>query len=196
MSFYALRLAVAKIIEHPHSYEWTLQGFGMLRLYLSRDVRLHVWSPQHAVEDVSVIHDHPWDFESLVLCGSIRDIVYREAIGVPTHSGQRIRCGAGGHADGVQSDVRLFVESDETFAPGQIYRRSTDQLHESIPEPGTVTVITRTFMADPDHAHVYFALNTEWVSAEPRLATREEVEQITSAALTLLRQPEPPKEQA
>jgi hypothetical protein len=46
---------VKNILEKATSYKWSLQGFGMLRLYLSKDVRMHVWHPDFAVKKVS--HD-------------------------------------------------------------------------------------------------------------------------------------------
>lgn len=174
-----LRLAIRKLLENASCDEWrdawTIQGFGMLRMYLSKEVRLHVWDPGYSVANVSTIHDHPWDFVSTVLCGSIRDIVYEEEQGAATHHEQRILCGAGGHAVGATQDARLRVVSDKTFRAGESYKLYASQLHESRPEPGTVTLIDRTFGKDPDHARVFFPLGTEWVSAEPRQASRLEV---------------------
>jgi len=178
-----LRLAIKAILDKAEHYEWSLQGFGMLRLYLSREVRLHVWSPRHAVENVSVIHDHPWDFESLVICGRIRDVLYEDEHGPPTHHEHRILCGVGGHPVGDRMDARLLTRLDTTYFTGQSYRRTAEQLHETSASEGAVTLVTRSFRSDPDHARVLFPFGTEWVSAEPRPATRDEVGAITVAAL-------------
>jgi hypothetical protein len=174
---------------NPHGFEWSLQGFGMLRMYLSPEIRLHVWSTQHVVPEVSVIHDHPWDFESEIVWGKIRDVGYQQATvydDAPTHHGAVIKCGPGGGLCGATRDVRLVMVHNKLYTKGMRYSRRADELHESRPEHGTVTIITRRFKADAEHARVYYPLGTSWVSAEPRAATSVEVEQITQAALARL----------
>ena len=70
--FKIIQALAAEILRRPHGYKWSLQGFGMLRLYLSDNIRLHVWTTEHRVENVSDIHDHPWDFISTVLFGQLK----------------------------------------------------------------------------------------------------------------------------
>lgn len=187
LHFRALQYAVATILKNPKDYEWTLQGLGMLRLYLSTGMRLHVWSTQHAVKDVSVIHDHPWDFHSVVLCGRMIDMVYEIEPGEPTHHEQSIMCGVGAHTITEKSNVRLALRSNDAHYAEDTYNRKAEQLHQSMPINGTVTLIDRTrFLPDRDLARVFFPLGTDFVSAEPRPATLEEVQAITQPALDLL----------
>ena len=102
MKFDVIRLLVADILEFPERHDWTLQGFGMLRAYLSSEIRLHVWSAAHRVEGVSDIHNHPWDFESMVVCGNMENTLYRVAPGHLQHHLQgKILCGAGPAVRGV-----------------------------------------------------------------------------------------------
>lgn len=182
-------LYIAKILERAEHFDWSLQGFGMLRLYLSREVRLHVWHSRFAVDNVSTIHNHPWHFESTVICGSIRNRVYRVVEGDPTHYEQGIVCGPGGHPVGNKQPVRLELEREMVSYPGYAdgYRQEAHKLHESIPEDGTITVVEREFLADTEHARVFFPLGTEWVSAEPRPATTDEVVAMCGVALAKLR---------
>lgn len=190
-------LCVAKILERAEHYDWSLQGLGMLRLYLSSRVRLHVWDRRFAVENVSTIHDHPWHFESIVLVGSIRNRVFRVVPGEPTHHGQTIVCGpGGGPAEGWRADVRLELARERTIYPGTFcngeregYRMEAPELHESVAEDGTVTIIEREPLPDAEHARVFFPLGTEWVSAEPRRATTDEIRAICAHALAKLREP-------
>ncbi len=187
--FEILRPTVRQILERAQHYEWSLQGFGMLRCYLSPSVRMHVWSEKHAVPNVSTIHDHPWDFESVVVCGSILDTTYHEfKIGPATHHESRILCGVGGGEVGEKRNVTLSIASRRTYAPGTSYYRSAEGLHESKPGPGTVTIISRTARTDPDHARVFYPLGTDWVSAEPRPATPQEVKDIVAEALFVMTQ--------
>lgn len=191
------KLLVKKILEHPRDYEWSFQGLGMLRCYLSREVRLHVWDPRLAVSNVSIIHTHPWNFESHVVAGRLIDTVYTEtpllANGL-THHKQTIQCGLGACVHGPMIDVRLIKRGDLTVGDslGVIgyqtsYTRFRSAIHESRPEPGTVTIVERQFDDDTEHAYVYWPIGTQWVSAEPRPATSAEVVSMTVTALEWFR---------
>ena len=174
-----LALSLDTILSHALDYEWSLQGLGMLRLYLSKSVRLHLWDPGMAAPHVSVIHDHPWDFESHVIAGEITDRIWRTENPTehmrPNYLRQSIVCGPGGHAFGEPEPVLLRVHTQRTFAAGVLYHGRATELHDSRPAPGTVTLIARTFRENTEHARVCFPIGTSWVSAEPRPATGDEV---------------------
>lgn len=181
-----VRLLVRKILEEPASHRWSIQGLGMLRLYLSPNVRLHVWNPQapHKVAEVSEPHNHPWHFTSFVVAGVITNWLYLpDAAGDLYHAGV-IECGPNPSQYGAQGkhDVRLRQESS-VYTPGASYSMRAETIHRSDPTPGTVTICTREPLPDPDHATVCWPHGTEWVSAEPRLATPDEVRDITRLAL-------------
>lgn len=183
-----IRAATRAILEKAEHYEWSLQGFGMLRCYLGSDrlVRLHVWDDRYAVSNVSTIHDHPWDFRSVIVSGEIRDRVFHPIQGRPaTHHVQKIVCGPGGCALERESDVALGVRLDQTFRVGQEYSRAWHYLHESLPSRGAVSIIHRSFREQTEQARVLFPVGTEWVSAEPRAATRAEVADIVGHALSV-----------
>jgi hypothetical protein len=178
------------MLERAHDFEWSLQGFGMFRLYLSREMRLHVWDFRFAAADVTTLHTHPWDFLSTVISGRITDRVYREISSHPkTHMRQRIVCGPGGCAtDDPPEPVCLQPYREDTFQRGQWYRLSAKQIHESIPAPGTITLIRRWFGEDTEHAHVFYPVGKKWVSAEPRKATGDEISNMRELALSRLAQ--------
>lgn len=173
-----LRPLVSTILQHAETFEWSLQGFGMFRLYLSKELRLHVWSPEHAYKDVDTVHTHPWDFESIVLQGSIRNrrYVLNDDPNTPQRwQQQKIVCGpCGGPAEDAKP-VQLEVLKEITWNAGERYCQFANEIHESIPQAGTITLVRRTFHADTEHAHVFFATGRSWRSAIPRPATRDEV---------------------
>lgn len=166
--------------------EWSVQGLGMLRLYLSRNktVRLHVWDRSLLVVGAAPAHTHPWDFSSLVVAGRMRnqryDVVAPDDESLETRgphvswwNGTEILCGPGTHqtAPGAER-VRLKELDMETYYPGETYKQERAEIHQSFPEDGTVTIVTRTFGPDPDHARVYWRgpEGSPWISAEPHAA--------------------------
>lgn len=205
----SLRAVVRTILENAHEYAWTLQGFGMLRMniagYDAIDYRLNVWHSAYRVKNVSLIHDHPWDFTSMVLSGQLNNLRYR-VLDKPTaksieHVVASIKPGPGGgmligsqprvkdySAGGVLDDAKtrstyhLEVEREEEIRTGWCYHQLASEVHLSDPADGTVTFNERHRVAE-DVARVFWRVGTQWVSAEPRKATVEEVEVITQFAL-------------
>lgn len=183
-----LRAAVLAILNNaPNLSGWSLQGFGMFRLYLSKEMRLHVWVPSFAVPDVTTIHTHPWHFTSTILSGRMVDKLYQvqPAVGLEaTHRRQRIVCGPGGKACEEEPEhVVLALLQRAIFEPGRSYSLTADAAHESDPAPGTVTIIERTFREDTEHAYVFPEVGKPWVSAEPRPAYENEVRAMREIAL-------------
>jgi len=168
----------------PAGKTWSLQGMGMFRLYLSREVRLHVWDTRFIVERVSTIHTHPWDFYSHVLSGVLVDRLFRkdDAYG-DDYQEQEIVCGPGGGASSEARPVKLLHERDLVVRSGVGYDRSYSDIHETVPKCGTVTVVERKFREDTEHALVYFRKDRTWVSAEPRAAQDNEVRAMARMAL-------------
>jgi len=136
------------------------------------------------VPSVSVIHTHPWDFASQVIAGRLHNIRYERLMGQGnTHMEQTIKCGEGGGPCGTPKPEYLAVSCAEVITEGQWYVQTANEIHESRPEDGTVTLVRRVVKSDPDHASVFWPLGQQWVSAEPRLATAQEITEITTASL-------------
>lgn len=189
-------LLVKKILEAPTPQPWSIQGFGMLRLYLSPEIRLHVWDSRFRVPNVSMIHNHPWDFDSYIVAGELRQFRYSE-VGVNRRDVEGfnasaddayfrsvIKAGPGGGLRDSPIGVYLLRGDEEVYGKGMSYTQHASEIHQSLPVDGTVTLVTRRFVRkDVDHAQTYWRANSEWVSAEPRPATAEEVRSFTSLAL-------------
>lgn len=181
---------VLEILKDPRDLEWSIQGFGMLRAYLADDqvYRLHIWdTEQMAVEDVSTVHDHPWDLDSRVISGTLRNQRYVRCED-PTELGEQwnavlIRTGEGGHPLEQPEPWRLRRQPTETYQPSATYHQDAPEIHESLPSRGCVTVVRRTFSRPRDIATSLYRRTPEWVSAEPRPATPAEVEHFTRLAL-------------
>jgi hypothetical protein len=191
------------ILQNWRKHEWSLQGFGMLRTYITRETRLHVWNSKFAIPGVSMIHDHPWHLESCVLAGRITNKRYQvihcresedqiaavEGIISPYIKAQ-IVCGTGGgnQAAKLKTDgERVWLEPglSEIYGPGEFYRQRADEVHYTSYEDGTVTLVRREFLPDTEHANVFFRADDGWVSAEPRPALQDEVQAFVERALLL-----------
>lgn len=194
--FAMTKAAVRAILDKWEAYEWSVQGFGMLRTCLDPDkrFRLNIWDSSLAVPNVSVIHDHPWDFDSVVLAGEFTNVRYDVlSINWPqTSQGEQvfhramIKCGPGGGMENAAIDtVALRPRRPEIITPGHTYSQYAAEIHASLYVDGTVTLNDRKRKADPDHAFVFWPYGQEWVDAEPRPATKAECDAITRACILM-----------
>lgn len=159
---------------------WSRQGLGMLRLYLDpeRVYRLHVWDSCLRNPDVSPMHTHPWDLESTIIAGVYQQRRYkvprlvdlgRSDIRTATFNKVRIQCGEGACTKEEPTKVELQLCDVETVLEGQTYTQSKDEIHESFPLNGTVTLTRRTFHPDREHADIYWPGNGPWIDAKPEI---------------------------
>ena len=186
-------------IDSPHGVEWSLQGFGMLRYYLTKDKawRLHVWDDHYRVDDVTMIHNHPWNLDSWVLSGALVNHRYRVShrmwgeFGKPTHWETRILAGENARPSGHSRAVILVSEPAKFYvagSPQNMYHQEWHEIHCTDALNGTITITFREFInLDRDHAFSYRMHDKEWVSAAPRTATPDEVSDILERAVNRLR---------
>ncbi len=191
---------VQKILENPLGLSWSVQGLGMLRLYLDKTqrYRLHIWDSSLRVPNVSPIHDHPWHLKSFIVAGVLEQKRYyiggiTSAVSyvagcddaLPSEILQMsfIKCGEGACTKTEPIAMKAYDCGLEVYTPGQSYSQFKDEVHESMAKDGTVTIVDRTFTADRDTARVFWRGNGGWVDAAPRRATDREVLRVTQRAL-------------
>lgn len=190
------RELVRKALEGAHLHAWTVQGMGMLRLYLGKVARVHIWDSDLRVPGVSMVHNHFWPLKSTVMAGRIRNIRYavRQCVAagperaqafdqIPTHWSATLQTGEGGGLVGEKSAVVLRKISDETFGPGRSYWQRSEEVHETVYDDGTVTLLERPEGDGAKTATTFWPVHDEWGSAEPRIATRMQVELAVRRAL-------------
>jgi hypothetical protein len=183
----ALRAMVKHVLQHSEHHEWTLQGFGMLRTYLDDGWRLHVWHSDYSVPGVTTIHDHPWHFESLIVAGILlnqRFELVSTGIAPATHMMRTIKPGIGLKVLEHDQHVQIRPAGQrEIYLAGERYHQSANEIHESMPLPGTVTLVRRERVGD-DVARSFYPAGEQWVSGEPRAATAEEARAICAFSLS------------
>lgn len=176
----ALKSLTREILTAPFRYDWTVQGFGMLRCYLPGDVRLNIWDANLMYDPKpSMIHDHPWDFRSVIIAGELSNRIYEVgpetwSMGMPMWE-RRLKPGMGTQKLGDDKKVVLRQSGGGIYGPGQSYSQKWNEVHETSYLDGTITINFRSRGDRPDVARVYYAKDSQWETAEPRKASKEEV---------------------
>lgn len=152
---------VREILTDWRHYEWQVQGFGMLRIYLPGpgEPRLQVWDQRLATWSNNAIHDHPWAFESTIFAGMIYNQRYKI---VPTEHQN-----PNGHTTEIVPGVRGGLLSErpvlpcritphpvEVYSMGESYSQTHREMHLTKYLPGTVTLITRSEREQEDIARI------------------------------------------
>lgn len=166
---------VKSILERWEHYEWTIQGFGMARTKIADVGRIHVWDSRLRAPLVSDIHAHPWPLHSTVISGELINQRFDVApADTEHHSGHLpyyrsiIKTGEGGGLTGEPEDVLLSLLSTDFLIPGDFYNQAPEEIHRSIPQDGTVTLLERPQGPPLQETSVFWPKGMEWVSAEPR----------------------------
>lgn len=166
--------------------DWTVQGFGFMRLRVDDSTRIHIWDARLREAGVSDIHDHTqWAFTSYILSGQIINTRYTIAdAGQPYHMAT-LTCGIGGglHPQPVQT-VRLYAGIPELYLPGMHYRQEPDEIHRTHAADGTVTLL-RQERRKVDTARVFWPEGGSWGDAIPRQATKTEIDEVCGYALSM-----------
>ena len=173
---------VRAILQNADRFEWSLQGFGMLRLHLSDRVRVNVWDTTYRVPNVSMMHTHPWDFSSTIVVGQLTNSRYALDLDGDEFNYAVIQPGPGGGKVNDKGRIRLRRLPMEIYGPGDTYEQQHAEIHLSLPADGTVTLNDRRRVGE-DRAFVFWPIGQKWVSAEPRQATKLEVSAIVGNAL-------------
>lgn len=189
---------VLEVLREFDRWDWTWQGFGMIRMYLDQEkrYRLNIWDERSKVPGVSLIHDHPWSFISTIYAGQIENRRYScfeiygdRRLDTPnTHYVKRIITGEAGH-DVTSGPVPCVLRetSRETYGPGETYCQRLDEVHETRAKIGTVTINDRTEPTQEYSARVFWHKNEPtWVSAKPRMAQKFEIDRAIKSALELM----------
>lgn len=181
---------VKSIIERWSAYQWTVQGFGFFRTKIQGVGRIHVWDDRVATPLVSTIHTHPWPFRSTVVSGELLNLRFHEhEVGELRYVRQKIKTGEGGGLVDEPSEVLLTHDAVEYYSDGHSYSQEAAEIHRSIAQPGTVTLIERPQGPPLEEAMVYWPRGTGWVSAEPKPAEAWELERAVKYALARWRLP-------
>jgi hypothetical protein len=187
---------VRAILEQWRSYDWTVQGFGMVRTKLANVGRIHIWDARLKNPLVSDVHAHPWPFHSTIISGGLINVKFAVFSRADVPEEEMATCGLPylqqdiltGEGGGLCKErplklVWLQIRSLVTYVHNQTYMQQPEEVHRSIPEDGTVTLLERPMGPPLERTQVYWPEGWGWVSAEPRKAADWEVERAVDTAL-------------
>jgi hypothetical protein len=194
---------VYQILRDWKSYEWQVQGFGMLRTYLKGEgePRLQIWDQRLAVWGNGAIHDHPWDFRSRIIAGTLFNQRYRryhrdgvsqldiDLIGkqheFSWYNELKIQPGLdGGPLEGAApARTQLRAEPIEVYAKTEEYTMEAAELHITRYANGTVTMIERERVTGSDTASSLWKDGPHWSFFRPRPATPQEAAKVIGDCL-------------
>lgn len=176
--------------------DWTIQGFGMVRFHLDDQYRINIWDMTYRVHNVSDIHTHPWDFDSVVVAGEVLNQRFIDTgFHKPVTKGELIKLGwllvghvriKPGPLGGSLEDLdptHLVALKPETVPAGSTYSQRADEIHRSLPKHLSITMNERRRVGE-DVADVYYD-GGQWVNAKPRLATAAELRKTLAEVLAL-----------
>jgi hypothetical protein len=141
-------MLVENILRHPEGNCWQVQGLGMLRCYLdeAKRYRLHIWDNALRVPGVSAMHNHPWNLKSTVIAGCYKQYRFTDPLGAQFSEGYNmvtIKCGSEACVVSEPQKVRLSQSFMEVYITGSEYTQNADEIHVSVPDDGTVTLVER-----------------------------------------------------
>lgn len=184
-----LQTTTLAILDNAHSFKWSVQGFGMLRLYIRDFGRLHIWDDLLRYPGVSMVHNHSWDLQSVVVSGHLINTRFQivkkdHPLGRP-YEGKRLVTGY--NTKDVQSlgTVDLYQYPLEDYFSGDTYRQVASEIHRTDAENGTITLMHRKDDVN-GQADVYWPAGTEWGTAQPREAMPGEIQIVVDRAIERL----------
>lgn len=161
---------VRSILERWKAYEWTIQGFGFARTKIADIGRIHIWDSRLATDLVSTMHTHPWPLRSTIISGELLNqrFAHTELPNPLVYMHSRLKTGEGGGLIDEAEAIGLEAAAPEFYTAGDAYSQLPDEIHRTIAQDGTVTLLERPQGPPLEEASVFWPAGTSWVSAEPR----------------------------
>lgn len=200
----ALQLAIIQILDGavgqldhglPLYGDWSVQGFGVLRLFIRKIGRLHIWTQDLRAPGVSMTHNHSWNLASTIVAGELRNTKFADFGPAPSvgdlgrdlmlYNHMRLLTGYESRPLSNPEVVILREYPGQVYRAGDTYVQAAEEIHRTDALDGTVTLMARNEDTNGE-ADVYWPLGTEWGSAKPRPATPAEIRLAINQAMRWL----------
>lgn len=195
MNHRPLQIAVLQILDaaigqidhsQPLYGNWSVQGFGILRLYVRSIGRLHIWDSTLRYPGVSLVHNHSWDLRSTIVSGHLMNRRWSEQPFGERFWRQRMLTGFNCEFTQPSPEKCFLIEEPrETYVAGDVYAQRTKQIHLTDAADGTITLMERRDNEN-GQADLYWREWETWGTARPRPATPEDIVPVVARAIKML----------
>jgi hypothetical protein len=158
-----MRALVKAILQRAEHYSWEVPGNGRLTLVLEPNVAvINVFHSKYRQPGTTAIHSHTVDFRSDIVGGVMRQYRYLRATADAGVFGSAPRryweqeLTLDGKLSREPMECYLTESAIETYAAGEFYEIIADEIHQSVPEDGTVTLITRQHKTKPSSVSTFW----------------------------------------
>jgi hypothetical protein len=188
---------IKKILVDPFVHPWKLHGIGKLQLDLDPNISLHVWHEAGRFENVSTLHTHPWNLYSIIMAGCISSTQYEEHVVTDpeqyTHHWTQINIDNPPLREGTEYFTAIRRAGNTTCQRGDTYSLQSSEIHESSYRNGSVSIVhkDRSFLRRT--ARIFWPKDEKFGSAEPRLASQNEIWVFADSALAIMEEEEQKK---
>lgn len=157
-------------------------GLGFIQLKLNDYQRYHFYTDKlPSIMPQEEVHNHRYDFSSLILKGSLNNITYRFE---PDLQGDYVKtlvsCTKGNDLNFGKTPGFLRQEGFNMRCPGDMYFMYSGDLHKVAASNNTITLITRSDIRRP-YAEVIRYKDTEPVCPFSKEVSKEELWSIISS---------------
>jgi hypothetical protein len=198
------RALVKAILQRAEHYSWEVPANGRLTLVLEPNVAvINVFHSKYRVPGTTAIHSHTVDFRSEIVGGVMRQHRYRRVIadagraiadaghgptpveGAKKYWEQELTLDGKLSRDPIECD--LTEGAIETYAAGEFYEITADEIHQSVPEDGTVTLITRQHKTTPTSVSTFWPWAPLAAGAKPsdKIIPKEAGEEVVRDVISL-----------
>jgi hypothetical protein len=109
-------------------------------------------------------------------------------MGVLPYVQQTIKTGEDGGLVGDSKEVMLVPHAPVLYWTGMSYHQQAEDIHRTIAQDGTITLIERERGPPLEEALVFWPRNSQWVSAEPKPANDWQIMTTVDYALQIWRE--------
>lgn len=106
-------------------------GLGFIQLKLSRECRMHFYTPElPPITSEEDIHNHRYDFTSVILKGKLSQKIYACVFDQETHVLEEESCQSGVKCEGVKRPCGVKLLGEQFFESGSSYWTCHDTFHK------------------------------------------------------------------
>ena len=166
----AIRGLVKAILQNADRFQCEVPANGRLTIVLDPGVMvINIFDGRYRQPGTTAIHSHTVDFRSDIVGGVMRQYRYGrvdDGGDAKRYWGQELTLD--GKLIGEPAACFLREGELEVYPAGEFYEITADEIHQSVPEDGTVTLITRQHKTRPSSVFTFWPYSAATAGAKTR----------------------------